>query len=80
MADTVTSSYELKLDYYFADGDNRMTTLNNPRSNLTRADIESATSVLKTTQAFVGDKNNAAFETIRSAVIIEQTKRSLDLA
>lgn len=77
--DTLTSSKELKLTYAFADGDTRITNLPNPRTNLTATNIQSTAEVLATTQAFVGDKNSAAFTGITSAVIVEQTKRKLDL-
>ncbi len=80
MADTLTSSSELKLNYLFADGDTRATSLANPRNNLTAADVQSASSVLQATQAFVGDKNNGAFVRIDSAIIKQSTKRLLDLA
>lgn len=78
--DTVTSSYELKLDYRFTDDDTRTTTLANPRSNLTAADINSCSAVLLATQAFVGDKNNAPFEKITGAVIVEKLRTKLDLS
>lgn len=78
--DTITSGRDLKLDYSFADGDTRMTTIPNPRNNLTTTDILTAASELKVTQAFVGDKNNGAFDTISSAVMVEWTRRKLDLS
>lgn len=77
--DTVTSSYDLKLHYKFDDDDTRTTSLPNPRSNITWSDIADVASELYTTQAFVGDKNNGAFETITSAVYVEETRRYLDL-
>lgn len=78
--DTISSGRDLKLDYSFADGDTRMTTIPNPRSNLTAANILTAASELKVTQAFVGDKNNGAFDTISSATIVEWTRTKLDLS
>jgi len=78
--DTVTSGRDLKLDYSFADGDTRMTTLPNARENLTSANILTAASELKVTQAFVGDKDNGAFDTISSATIVEWTRTKIDLS
>ncbi len=80
MADTVTSSRELKLDYLFTDGDTRLTTIADPRNNITAAEVNSTSSVLQATQAFVGDKNGAPFEKIRSARIVQTTRRQLDLS
>ncbi len=79
MADTVTSSNELKLDYRFQDLDTRTTSIPNPKSNIDKTDIQTLAGVLVQTQAFVGDKNNAPFETITSAKIVEQTRLQLDL-
>ena len=39
MADTIKSSNELKLEAGFYDNDTRTITLENPKSNLTKADI-----------------------------------------
>lgn len=78
--DTVTASQELKLDYQFADNDTRLTSIPNPRSNITDSDIKAVAATLYDTQAFVGDANNGAFATITSAKIIEKTVTKLDLA
>lgn len=78
--DTVTSSYELKLAYDFTDGDTRTTTLPNPKSNLTSDAVITASNTLQETQAFVGDKNNGAFDKIKSASIVSKTRRKLDLS
>lgn len=80
MADTVTSSRELKLDYRFTDLDTRTTSIPDPKDNIVKADIQTLAGVLAQTQAFVGDKNNAPFETITSAKVVEQTRTQLDLS
>lgn len=80
MADTVTSSRELKLDYRFTDLDTRTTSIPDPIDNITKTDIQTLSGVLAQTQAFVGDKNNAPFETITSAKVVEQTRTQLDLS
>lgn len=80
MADTVSSSRELKLDYRFQDLDTRTTSIPNPKNNITRTNIQNLAGVLANTQAFVGDKNNSPFETITSAKIVEQTRTQLDLS
>lgn len=78
--DTLTSSRELKLLYEFEDGDTRTTTLPNPKTNLTATDVATCSTTLANTQAFVGDKANAAFTKISSAIIVNQTRRELDLS
>lgn len=78
--DIVTSSRELKLDYLFTDGDNRTTSLPNPKTNLNATQINSVSQTLADTQAFVGDKTGAPFSKIQSAYILETTRRKLDLS
>lgn len=78
--DTVTSSRELKLDYRFTDLDTRTTSIPDPKDDITKSDIQTLAGVLAQTQAFVGDKNNAPFETITSAKVVEQTRTQLDLS
>lgn len=78
--DTVTSSRELKLDYRFTDLDTRTTSIPDPIDNIAKTDIQTLAGVLAQTQAFVGDKNNAPFETITSAKVVEQTRTQLDLS
>ena len=78
--DTLTSSRELKLEYLFTDGDTRTTSLPNPKTNLTGAQINAVSQTLATTQAFVGDKNDAPFSKIQTAKIVETTRRKLDLS
>lgn len=80
MADTVTSSNELKLVYDFTDGDTRTTSLTNPRTGLTMTDINTVSATLQATQAFVGDKDNAPFDKIGSAKYVQTTRRQLDLS
>lgn len=80
MADTASQSRELKLDYRFQDLDTRTTSVPNPKNNLTKENIQTLAGVLAQTQAFVGDKNDAPFETITSAKYVEQTRIQLDLS
>lgn len=80
MADTVTSSNELKLNYLFEDNDTRLTSLPNPVPNLTGAQINNVSDTLRATQAFVGDKTNAPFSKIISAKYVTQTRTILDLS
>ena len=78
MADTITSSTELKLTAGFADGDERTITYPNPRSTIGAAQIQalnaSASSVL------IGDKYGAPFNMFLDASIVEKTSTKLDLS
>ena len=79
MADTIKSSAELKLGAAFADSDDRTITLQNPKNNLSAADIQAVETIAQTTQAIIGDKKGAAFVNFKSAVVHETTKMDLDL-
>ena len=78
MADTITSSTELKLIAGFVDGDERTITYPNPRSTIGSAQIQalnaSASSVL------IGDKYGAPFNMFLDASIVEKTSTKLDLS
>lgn len=78
--DTITASTELKLEYLFDDQDTRTTSLSNPRSDISGADILETSAVLLSTQAFVGDKNGAAFTKISSAKLVETQRVKLDIS
>lgn len=77
MADTVTSSQELKIVAGFIDGDERTLRFSDPKSTITAADINalnaSASSVL------IGDKYGAPFNMFLDAEIIDKTTTKVDL-
>ena len=77
MADTVSTSRELKLVAGFVDGDERTISYPNPKSSITSAQIEalnaSASSVL------IGDKYGAPFNMFLDAEIVAKTTTKLDL-
>ena len=77
MADTVTTSLELKIIAGFTDGDERTLTFSDPKSTITAADINalnaSASSVL------IGDKYGAPFLMMKDAEIVDKTTTKLDL-
>lgn len=78
--DTITSGSDLKLVYEFIDGDTRITTLPNPRLNLTQNDLDTAMNELVTSQVFVGDKDGGAFDKFADNEVIQWTKTKLDLS
>lgn len=79
MADLQTTTSQLKIDTYFVDGDTRVITLKNPRSNISVSDIQSLESYMHSTNIIVGDKMGATFGKIRSVTSVEKIKIDLDL-
>ena len=80
MAETVKTTRELKINYGFYDGDYRLETIENPRNDLTSADIGDLSSWLVTNQVVLGDKAGARFVGINEAYIESKTDVTLDLS
>ena len=80
MADTVTSSRELKLGMKFYDGDTRTLTDDNPRGGLSATDIHDLEAFMISKNILLGDKGGAQFVGFDSAKIYEKTKIQVDLA
>ena len=79
MADIVKSSYILKIKLGFADGDTRTINLDNPRNDLTAAEIYEVSQFIKTNNLLLGDKYGADSAGILTADKISSTKTTLDL-
>ena len=77
MADKVTSSNRLALVAGFSDGDERTISIDNPRSDVTAADINALNS--KASGVLIGDKYGAPFTVFKGAKIIEQTVTVYDI-
>ena len=80
LADTIKSSSELKITWEFADGDTRVTTVKNPRSDLTLADLRAFESATVSSQVIIGDKTGAAVTKIKSAATTDKTDYIPDLS
>lgn len=80
MADTIKGSNELKLVFGFYDNDTRTVTIENPKSNLTAANIKAVGTLAKNTNPIIGDKGGAHVVGINSAKIVEKTRTQLDLS
>lgn len=78
MADTTKTSYQVKLVAGFADGDERTISFDNPKPNITAADIKSLDSLAA--GVIIGDKYGAEFSLFRDAGIYEITRVELDLS
>lgn len=79
MADTIKTASELKLNSYYADGDTRVITVDNPKDDITAAQINAAGTVAATTQVLLGDRGGAAFVRFQSAKKITTSRTELDL-
>ena len=80
MADKVTSSNELKMVFSFYDNDTRTVSIENPRPDLTAADILEVGTLAKNTNPIIGDKGGARVIGISSAKVVEKTRTQLDLS
>lgn len=79
MADKVKTSSELKLDYAFFDGDNRIVIIDNPRDDITVRELLEIGNIAKTTGALIGDKAGTACVGLRGAKTVNKTVTELDL-
>lgn len=80
MADIRKSTRTLNLQMEFADNDDRILAVENPKSNLAVADIKSFEAQMLATQPLRGDKTGAAFTRFKRAYTKEQTVTVFDLA
>lgn len=79
MADTISNSRNLKLEYDFVDGDTRTNNIKDPRDNITSNEIAELNTFLRANNALIGDKYQATFAQIRKATIVEKTTTDYDL-
>lgn len=79
MADVIKTTYELKLENLFVDGDTRTITLKNPRNDLAESDIESLNTWMQTNKIIIGDKDGADFDKISRAMKVTKITQELDL-
>ena len=79
MADTVKSSNQLKLVAAFSDGDDRTIAVDDPKTGLTKDDINDELFISAAKNVLVGDKAGAPFVGWKSAKVVEQTTVNLDL-
>lgn len=77
MADITKTTQTLKLLAGFADADDRTVSLDNPRDNVTEADIRSFETAAA--PVLIGDKYGAAFTRFKTASVVNTTTKYLDL-
>lgn len=79
MADTVKTYSILKIKLGFNDGDTRTISLDNPRGNLTAANIYELSQFIKTNNLLLGDKTGADSSGILTADIVETARVNIDI-
>ena len=79
MADKIVTENSLKLDFAFFDGDSRTVTVDNPRSDVTVAQLLAVGNTAKTTGAIIGDKASAACVGLQGARATKKRSTYLDL-
>lgn len=60
----MATTKELKIDNKFADGDNRLITLKNPKETITTTEITALNALIAGGNLIIGDKEGAAFSHI----------------
>lgn len=78
MADTIYTTEELKIENLFVDGDTRTFTLKNPRTDISKSDIEELNTFMQTNNVIIGDKYGATFGRIAHATRTRKIRRVLD--
>lgn len=79
MADTTSTSRELKIETMFVDGDTRTFNVKNPKANITQSEIGALNTFMQTNNIMVGDKYGGRFGKITQASTVEKTTTTLDL-
>lgn len=67
MADKITTTKKLNLVSEFVDNDDRTISLDNPKNDLTAAQIKAVEAQIKAKNLFIGDKAGADFLRFKSA-------------
>lgn len=80
MADISTNYETLKFEFMFVDGDTRVQTLKNPKSNVTSAEIEELNAFIRANNLIIGDKGGATFGKIKQVKRISGITTQLDLS
>lgn len=87
MADKQTTTYQVKFEWLFQDGDTRTLTMDNPKATITAAEVgeletlilnaESQGDSLSGVPLLVGDKANSDFRRIN--LVVKETKTVIDI-
>ena len=77
MADMAKVTHTLKLTAEFVDGDTRVLSFDNPKADLTAAEIDALAPIM--VKCLVGDKTSAAFLRWKKASKFDDTKVTFDM-
>ena len=84
MADKTATTYELKFEWLFQDGDTRVFTMKNPKSTITSEEIQAIEAMIidspQGQTLLIGDKAGALFRRINTVVRETQSVTTLDLS
>lgn len=84
MADTTTTTNELKIENLFVDGDTRTITLKNPKATIETSEITALETLIKngdgTTSILIGDKYGSDFKQIWEVRKTSKTTTDFDLS
>lgn len=78
MPDVTTTTDNVRLVAGFVDGDERTIRMPNPRTGITKADIQALDSLA--TGVLIGDKYSSDFSGFKAASYIKITKKVFDLS
>lgn len=79
MAEKTTQFDQLVFDFAFVDGDARTQRINNPRNDITSAQITELNQFLQANNALIGDKGGSTFGRIKKVVRRRGTQSDIDL-
>lgn len=84
MANKTTSTYELKIENLFVDGDTRTITLKNPKDTITTGEITALETLIKNgtgeASLLIGDKYGGDFRRIEEVRRIEKAVTEFDIS
>lgn len=79
MADTTSTSNELKIEALFVDGDTRTFSIKNPKYDLGSSEIAALNTLMQTNNILVGDKYGGRFGKLTKATTVEKSTTKLDI-
>lgn len=84
MADKTTVTSELKINNLFVDGDTRIITLKNPKTNILTSEITSLETLIKNgtgeESILIGDKYGSDFRRIETVTKVNKTVIEYDIS
>lgn len=79
MADVITSTENLQIEYAFVDGDTRTNNIKDPKADITAQDIEELNTFLRANNALIGDRYQSTFAQINKAKRVTKTTVNYDI-